>query len=212
MRILIFGDSITYGEFDTEGNGWAERIKKIYFERYVAAPDADVPLVFNLGVPGDVTRRLTERLPHEVTARRSFWSGKSDFAFVFAIGINDSLSRNGEDFSSVEEYRRDLKALYEAAKIFTDKMLFVGLTPVEDDNPRANHLYSTARIKEFDHELQVFCTENKLAYIGLCDVLLEPMHQGKKLFTDGLHPNSAGHELMVHHILPAIDALTKETK
>lgn len=27
MRILVFGDSIVYGAWDTEG-GWAERLKK----------------------------------------------------------------------------------------------------------------------------------------------------------------------------------------
>ncbi len=207
MRVLIFGDSITYGEFDTQG-GWAERLKVRYFERYVERPDADLPLVYNLGVAGDVTKRVTERLPGEVNARGSFWSGKSNFALVFAIGVNDSLSREGEEFSTPAGYLRNLQQLYETAQQYTDKILFIGLTPVEDDNSRVNKLYNTDRIRAFDVVLQNFCQQNSVPYVPLLDEFQTRMRRGDKLFVDGLHPNDAGHLLMLENILPAVDKLT----
>jgi lysophospholipase L1-like esterase len=206
MRILVFGDSITYGEFDTQG-GWATRLKVDYFNEWVKDPDADPPLLYNLGIGGDVTAHLAKRLPGEVEARKSLWSGGNDFALVIAIGINDSLTENGNDFSSPEQYAKDLQAVYKAARQFSDKLLCIGLTPVEDDNPRANRLYSTARIRQFDQVLRKFAAEKALPFVPFLEVFEPRMQAGEQLFVDGLHPNDTGHELMYQTIKPALTGM-----
>src|ERR1043166_2094143 len=133
MNVLVFGDSIAYGEFDSRG-GWASRLKTDYFAEWVKNPDNDPPLLYNLGIASDVTARLARRLPAEAEARRSLWFGPENLALVIAIGINDSLSQNGQHFSSPEKYAKDLHKLYKAARRYSDKLLFVGITPVEQDN------------------------------------------------------------------------------
>jgi lysophospholipase L1-like esterase len=205
MRVLVFGDSIVYGKYDSQG-GWVDRLKTVYADRQLADPGEDTPSVYNLGVEGETTRRLTARLPREVVTRRNHWEDETDFAFVFAIGINDSLiTDNGDFFSSPEQYRHDLYELYDTAKLFCRKLLFVGLTPVEDDNPR-NQYYRSARVWEFEQVLRDVAREKSLPMVRL----FERFDHGKEeefLYANGLHPNDEGHRLIYDAVEPELQKL-----
>ena len=64
-KILIFGDSIIWGAFDTEG-GWATRLKKYFDEN--RKEDFNYQ-VYNLGVSGDTTEDLLDRFEFETKQR-----------------------------------------------------------------------------------------------------------------------------------------------
>jgi len=205
MRVLIFGDSIAYGKYDSQG-GWVDRLKTAYADRQLATLEDELPSIYNLGVEGETTRRLTARLPREVVTRRNNWEEDTDFALVFAIGINDSLiTENGDFFSSPEQYLRDLQELYDTAVLFCKKLLFVGLTPVEDDNPR-NRYYKTERVWQFEQALRDFVHRQSLPMVRL----FERFDHGKEeefLYANGLHPNDEGHRIIYDAVEPELTKL-----
>ena len=62
FSILAFGDSITYGLGATRYIGWAEQLKK-YFQT------EEYNYLYNLGIPGDTSADLLERIEIEANAR-----------------------------------------------------------------------------------------------------------------------------------------------
>ena len=63
MNVLIFGDSITWGAYDPEQGGWATRLRNYFEEK-----DNDID-VYNLGISGDTTADLLERIEIEAKSR-----------------------------------------------------------------------------------------------------------------------------------------------
>ena len=205
MRILVFGDSIAYGEYDNQG-GWVDRLKTMYLEEQFNDLDEELPVVYNLGIHGEVTQRLTMRLPHEVVARRSPWDEATEFVLVFAAGINDSLTHdNGEPFSSVGQYKQDLENLLAVARLFSERLLFIGLTPVDNENPRTCN-YSSERIWQFEQVLRDFTRNHALPFVPLFEKMQAHMRE-ELVLTDGLHPSDEGHRLIYEQVLPNLQAL-----
>ena len=183
-RICVFGDSISQGYNDYNEGGWINRLRK-YFD----LSDYDIS-VFNLGVSGDNTFDLLKRFKIEAEAR-------SPEFIIFAIGINDSQYVNSKDNPSVplSDFNKNLSELQRLSKQFTDKIIFVGLTKV--DEPKVTPIpwsitkyYDNENIKKYDLAIKDFCIKNNLPFIEMFDLLDD------KDLEDGLHPNSGGHEKM----------------
>lgn len=135
-----------------------------------------------------------------------------ELIMIFAIGTNDSLlDRGTKQRCSVEEYRSNLQAILEKAKKHTNRILFVGLLPVDEKRTtpvfwRDVH-YTNERILAFDKAMQEICKENNLIYIPIFDELKELAEQDKNILLDGLHPNDEGHELIFQKVRPELDGL-----
>src|SRR5476651_375488 len=101
-RILIFGDSITWGAVDEDGGGWAQRIKQ-YVDKKTLTPGY-ASSVYVLGVSGDTTEDLLKRFNSEVQSRLD---DESNLMIVFAIGTNDSYIeiKSQENQVSKETFR-----------------------------------------------------------------------------------------------------------
>ena len=92
MRILIFGDSITYGAWDTELGGWANRLR-IAFDK-----ENQDWNIYNLGVSGDTINDVLKRFDVECQAREPE-------KLIFAIGINDAkviIDKNSNQTSEAD--------------------------------------------------------------------------------------------------------------
>ena len=124
MRVLIFGDSITQGFWGSEG-GWANRLRKAYDQKNIEAGNYDQPTIFNLGISGDTSKEILQRVENETKAR--LWPGQ-EIVFAFSIGVNDARLDGNKPFSAVEEYVGRLNKIVEIAKTFSSKIMFVGLT------------------------------------------------------------------------------------
>ena len=165
MNILIFGDSITWGAYDPEQGGWATRLRN-YFE----AKDNDTD-VYNLGVSGDTTADLLNRIEIEVKSR------EPDL-IIFAIGINDAQfihSTNGLHVS-LDEFQQNLAKLLSVAKKFTDKVVFVGLTKVDESKTtpipwNTDKSYTNENIERLDNAIKKFCEDKKLKFITMDSVV-----------------------------------------
>jgi lysophospholipase L1-like esterase len=210
MRVLVFGDSITQGFWDTEG-GWAQRLRQYYDNRQLEnLRNRDEPSIFNLGISGDITKGLLLRVENEIIARKWRWPHE-EITLIFAIGINDSASMDGKEVSSPPNYRKELTELLEKSKKFTNRIIFVGLTPVEEDkvNYRTGKFkeFTNSRIVEFDNALNNFCKENDLLYVPTYEEFRSQLKENNELLPDGLHPNNDGHELIFKLVQPKLDKL-----
>lgn len=182
MVICIFGASSTWGAWDKEKGGWVNRLR-LFLENNNM--DADV---YNLGVSGDTTEDLLERLESEARAREAE-------LFIFSIGDNDSAYKNKEGNYQVppEKFRKNLLKLFKIAGKFTDKIIFLGLKPVDEFKtkpvPWHNVIYYTNKnINLYDGIIKDVCGKQKISYIDIKSVL------SKNDLADGLHPNEKGHQ------------------
>ncbi len=206
MRVLVFGDSITWGFWDTEG-GWATRLRNYYVARELKEKSHRDPSVFNLGIGGDTAKGVLRRFKPETDARK--WPGE-DFVFVFAIGTNDSATENGKPRFSEKEYRSNLEKLIDEAKKYSDKIVFVGLTPCEEEltTPipwRKSISYTNKRLLLFEKVIKDECAKNNMPQVVLFETFQDELSKNRKLLADGLHPHNEGHKLIFQLVRPVID-------
>lgn len=192
-RILIFGDSIVFGNWDAIGGGWADRLKQYCMKKELENPELDYS-VYNLGISGDSTGNLLERFEFE--AKQRIYN-KEETTVIFAIGLNDS--QIGSIGISPEKFRKNIGKLIEAAGGYSSKIIFVGLIPVDElkTNPISwdeNMFYKNERIEKYDEIIKSICRENNIYFIDMLGEFSKLDY--KKLLEDGLHPNSAGHKKM----------------
>lgn len=197
MAICIFGDSITWGASDSEKGGWVERTKVYFGEKY----DIDV---YNLGVSGDATEDLLVRIESESKVREPN-------IIVFAVGVNDAQFIHSTNSNRISEndFRNNIGKLYEIAKKFVPKIIFVGLSPVDESKTKpipwnTDKTYTNERIKKFDQIIEDFCSKKNLKFIPINDLL------NNDDLIDGLHPNIQGHIKMFGRIKPEIEFAAKE--
>lgn len=205
MRVLVFGDSITQGYWDTEG-GWTARIRKHYDEKELQTGES-TPAVFNMGVSADTSADLVARFENEVKVRIH----NNKLAIVIAIGVNDTQVINGQNIAEVDDYRQNLADLLKTARKYSDKIIFVGLTPCIDErtNPvewEEDVSYSNGRIAQFNAVLESFVADNNIPFVEMYKPFQS--EQAKRdLLPDGLHPNNEGHQFMADLILPKLEEM-----
>jgi lysophospholipase L1-like esterase len=206
MRVLVFGDSIVYGR-DAVSCGWAQRLLGDDIEQMLEA-GAGQGAVFNLGVYGNTTKDVIKRFEAETKARKGT---DPDIAFVFSVGLNDAKVVDDKPVSTPERFATDLQALVKLARKYSDKMLFVGLTPVEIESPYVRGSWTVARICEFEDVLRTFAKKEAIPLVALLEefgALLEE----EELLTDGFHPNDDGHLFIYDQVKPVLANLLRPSK
>ncbi|RLJ05332.1 MAG: hypothetical protein DRP14_02045 [Candidatus Aenigmatarchaeota archaeon] len=193
-QILIFGDSIAYGAWDKEG-GWVQRLRKFLDEKNLTDSDFYCR-VYNLGISGNSSKNLLERFEFETKQRLK---ESEETIIVFAIGINDSYFVHSENSHRVpiNKFKENIQKLTDLAKKFSSKIIFVGLTPVDETKttpiPRdADKSYKNENIRKYNEIIKSVCEENKILFIEIFEDWIKLNY--KNLLEDGLHPNSEGHK------------------
>lgn len=116
MKIGIWGDSITYGDGDSEALGWVGRLRK-----KIEATD-DLAEIYNLGVCGDTSKELLERFALEADSIHPD-------SITFAVGTNDAKYPIGYETNKIplEEFKENMQLLVEQAKTYTNNIYIVGI-------------------------------------------------------------------------------------
>ena len=193
MDICIFGDSIAWGDVDSEKGGWVERLRMYLYKR------ESNTYVYNLSIPGNTSSDLLERITVETAAR-------TPQLIVIAIGMNDaSYVKTEENFRvAIETFKKNLASITEICRRHTKNIVFIGLTHVDESKtlPRPNDrmiFFKNSNIDTYDNAIKGFAAVIGLDYVGLkeivtiCDV------------ADGLHPNAEAHEKIFLRIKEAIE-------
>src|SRR3989344_8144981 len=195
-QVFLFGDSITYGEFDTEQAGWAERLKKIAFEKQLKG--SDWIAVYNLGIPGEHTNDFLKRFEREFEARKD---PEEENFFVFAFGANDAafLPDKREFQVPLQQYERNIKNIIGISRrLHSKKIIFLTTTPVLEEilaKSGRSKERKNEYIKKYNIALKRVCSDEGIDVVDVHGAYLKNGYEG--FFSpDGLHPNSAGHKLI----------------
>jgi len=187
-NICIFGDSITWGAYDPEGGGWANRLRN-YYE--LSGKDITV---YNLGISGDNSGDLLERIEIESRAREPE-------IIIISIGINDSQFVHSESRHRIpiEQFISNLENLYKIANKYTQKVVFIGLADIDETKTTPipwdkNKSYKSEWVRDYDHAINEFCANRGLMFISMEDII------NKSDLEDGLHPNAVGHKKIFQRV------------
>lgn len=214
MRVLIFGDSITQGYWDTDG-GWVERIRRHYDSLQASDLEGrDEPTVFNLGISADNSVDILARIEPETIARTRHGSLP---VIIIQIGVNDSSVDKTADKTGnglpLEEYEKNLRAVIEKTKPICSKLIFVGSSACDETKTTpvswGEYYYTNNSIKQYEEKMKNIAIENNIEFIPVFDSFSRELERGKEFLPDGLHPNNDGHIFMSNLILEKLDSLLK---
>jgi len=201
-NIIISGDSITWGAWDTKG-GWVQRLRE-YFKINLHGEVENI--IYNLGISGDNSNDLVERFNQEVSRRID---PEEKNIIIIAIGINDSQYLINEEENRINPsiFSRNIDLLIHSAKSITKDLILVGLTLVDESktNPiiwNSNKSYSNSYIKEYNEIIKQCCARNNASFINLIPEIEKV--EFNNFLDDGLHPDDKGHKLICDIILPEV--------
>jgi lysophospholipase L1-like esterase len=194
IDVLVFGGSITFGDYDKRG-GW---VHKLGISLMVKTPEGKhrIARVFNLSVSGETSKGILTRLVPESRARLR--KGRQ-ILYIFHVGLNDSIIKNGKPKISEVSFEKNIKRIIKASKYYSDKIIFLSPPPVDEAkvSPMPWSLveyYYLDRILQYSNIIKESCKTAKAEYIDLFKLL--PVKKYVALLTDGVHPNSKGHEMI----------------
>ncbi|MGK7956877.1 MAG: GDSL-type esterase/lipase family protein [Crocosphaera sp.] len=200
LRIVALGDSLVYGYGDIAGGGWVERLRR----QWMAQQEGHV--LYNLGVRGDRTHQVAERLEGEYRYRGELRNRVPDL-IMLSVGVNDSarLRRpNGRLFTDFETYQQEIENLLDKAQQLCP-VYFVGMVPVDEEKMPFidcfyfNH-FDQYRYKEVTKKA---CQSRNIPYLDIFDLWLGrgENYVKSRLINDGLHPNVKGYESLYEDIV-----------
>ncbi|WP_341881555.1 GDSL-type esterase/lipase family protein [Synechococcus sp. UW140] len=201
-KFIAFGDSGVFGWGDSEGGGWVERLRRHWMPRLQA------PVLYNLGVRGDGLERLSNRLNNEFMVRGELRRQKPQ-GMLIAVGINDAarIGRcDGRQQLDPPAFLFGFEQLLINAKCLAP-VFVVGLTPVNEAvMPFANCLWYLNRdLDLYNRLIEEACLGANVPFLRLWDGEISatenvPLEWSKRLCSDGIHCNSAGHEWIFEQV------------
>jgi len=194
MKILCFGDSITFGEIDTEHGGWVDRLKDDCIRQYADSIRQEVS-VYNLGICGETTDGLFARFSTEFNARHV--KGQSALV-IFSYGMNDIVIHKDKNIVPEKYFVRNLKSCIDFAKSKGAKVILSNLAPITDSSDGVVNQHGKLRynrdIKIYNRVLRQLAEDGSCLYF---DIYNQFNSQKNILISeDGVHPNSEGHKLI----------------
>ena len=203
-KILVFGDSITYGQRDLEMGGWVNRLK------LSIANDSSIASchVFNMGISGQTAGEVLERLERECRGRTL---DDANNIIVLACGINDTQAVRGRVLTAESDFRVNVRTLIRCAKRSAPHIIYLGLTPV--DESRTNPVWwdrgkswNNETIIRYDGIIREVCSEEGIRYVHVYDLIDASGNE------DGLHPSAEGHAVIAELMTGVIyEYLNKES-
>lgn len=198
---LFFGDSITYGEYDGVFGGWVDILKRYALQKYNEG--SNELILFNLGIGGETTEGLVNRIPHEMKARNS-----ADGNIIFiGYGANDLAKKDGNQLVNPEQFKTNIEIAVQNAKQYSKDIYLVSILPLSENIDSKVSPTGKVRTNEdvliYNQILKNIATENSLNYIDFHSVFL----QDKEILLskDGVHPNEKGYGLMAEIAIPIIE-------
>lgn len=211
IKILCFGDSVTFGESDNEG-GWADRIKRDLTRRFVNAPTQEVVL-YNLGIGGETTDGLKLRFQTELLARAI--KGQNT-QVILAYGANDIVIHKAKNIVPEQYFENNLRHCVEQAKSIGASVLLLSLLPIgewiEGQINRHQKLRFGDDILRYNRCLRNLAEASESEYLDL-HAIFTKNDPHKLISSDGVHPNSLGHQQICRAVSQKLNIaqLTAET-
>ncbi|MFD6443408.1 GDSL-type esterase/lipase family protein, partial [Peribacillus sp. NPDC060186] len=200
--VMAFGDSLTYGKGDKDGEGYVEGL-----EDELNNSDSEKKVLFwNYGIKGQETDGVIDQLEDN---RINTKLDKAD-TFIVYIGTNDLINSNGGNLKKISDQkiidgkREYINHLHKILSILLKKnkkadILVVGLyNPKKDDQRLEKHVHDyNQSVKEVVEE------DKRMIFIPTNDLFENK--KKKEYFSDKIHPNEKGYQLITNRILVSYD-------
>ena len=200
LKLVAFGDSLIYGFGDGVGGGWVERLRRQWM-----LPESAGHVLYNLGVRGDRTYQVAQRLENEFRQRGELRNRVPD-AIILSVGLNDSArvqSFTGRSYTDFEHFKTVLDNLLNLSQQLCP-VIFVGMVPVDESKmPFQDCLYySHADQYRYKEATKLACELRGIPYLDIFDKWLARgnIWCSSCLSSDGLHPNAAGYESLFEDV------------
>lgn len=215
-NIFIFGDSITYGQWDLS-NGWANRVRSHYDDQVLPVPDEYI-ITYNLGIPSDTSHGLAHRIQQETRSRLTPNPAVKEIQFIVAIGANDARwlvedQRRGTDLVN---FKSNMEKISSAALKFSNNITYLGLLPCVEETVRKSaekhqwvESYDNRALQQYDQAIKTHCMNLGHSFVDIYPVFSQ--YDCNSLLCDGLHPNSDGHALIFDLIMRELNSATAPT-
>jgi lysophospholipase L1-like esterase len=201
LKIVALGDSIVYGFGDPERGGWVEQLR-----RWWMLPTSPGHVLYNLGVRGDRTQQVAQRLEVEFRHRGELRNRVPDL-IILSVGVNDSarLGRaNGKNYTDFGGFESDIANLLDLAQQLCP-VLFVGMVPVDEAKMPFLDCFHFNHSDQYHYKesTRLACSQRQIPYLDIFD-----LWKGRgetwlrqRLSEDGLHPNTLGYEALLDDVL-----------
>ena len=200
LKLVAFGDSLIYGFGDGVGGGWVERLRRQWM-----LPESAGHVLYNLGVRGDRTYQVAQRLENEFRQRGELRNRVPD-AIILSVGLNDSArvqSFTGRSYTDFEHFKTVLDNLLNLSQQLCP-VIFVGMVPVDESKmPFQDCLYySHADQYRYKEATKLACELRGIPYLDIFDKWLARgnIWCSSCLTSDGLHPNAAGYQSLFEDV------------
>ncbi len=199
-NILIFGDSIAAGRRVKKIKSWP-----LLLSQLLDTKDKDFTLVHNLSIPGETSSGVIKRFSIEAEARckKNYPDDRS--SIIFAVGLNDAKCFNSKNnpLTKEKDFRNNIKLLIKNAKKYTGHIIFVGLTPVDEQKtaPLDNAYFLNEKIRTYEKIIGEECEKKNVYFLSIIEEWLK-FDYLNLLSQDGIHPNEKGHQKIFKKIKP----------
>jgi lysophospholipase L1-like esterase len=189
--ILCFGDSITFGIGEQPAKGWCGRLKDFLEKK------DPYNYVYNLGIPGDTSQGVLERIDVECKRRIRYKRERDKATIIIAIGTNDIKFKDGLHQISEDDFESNIKCIIEVAKKYTSNIFVLQMPPVHSTRARSweGNDYKNSDIDRRNNILKRISGEY---YVSL------NFEDWDEKLPDGLHSNTEGYDEMFAQIKRAI--------
>ena len=201
LKIVALGDSLVEGCGEFDGGGWVERLRRQWM-----SPESSGHILYNLGVRGDRTIQVYQRLEQEFRCRGELRNRLPDL-ILLSVGVNDSPclgKKEGKLFTDFTEFQAQINNLLDLAQSFCPVM-FVGMVPVDESKmPFLDCLYySHLHQYRYKEATKRACQNRQIPYLDIFDLWLARGENWIKehISADGLHPNVRGYQTLLQDIL-----------
>lgn len=202
-KILIFGDSIAAGRGVIKSKSWVSKLA-----RYFDLKDKWNTIIYNLSIPGESSSELLERFTTESDLRIQPNLAQDKFVIIIAEGINDSKGVGSPENlkTSPDDLRKNILKIIKLAKQYTKALVFVGLTPVDEDKtaPTGDSYFLNKNIKKYNNIIRNICKKRNIHFMEIFDDWTRKDYR-KFLSEDGIHPNEQGHQKIFGKIKSSIN-------
>lgn len=200
-RIYIFGDSLVYGAWDSQG-GWCDRLKQRLHHHKLNSATKQKFQVYNLGIGGDTSTALLKRFPAEMAARhRPDWPA----VIVIAVGANDTRKKHidGPSLTDLTTYQANLEQLITLSQTYTNQIVLVGIAPIKPGiQELKGSFFSNETFADYDAVITKIANKYQLPKVEVMSIL------GQNTSTlhseDGVHLNDLGHQQLAKLVWPTL--------
>lgn len=194
MRVVLMGDSITFGDNATSyRNSWAGRL-----EDYLNSNFKGKIEVINSSVEGETAHEAWERIEDGVIKYTP------DIVFI-GYGTNDCTKEMGNYTNNFYNFESNMEDIAEAIRSQANAHIVFNLAPpvIEElCNDDVVNLHNRD-IEAYNGVIKTLCGSMMMSYIDHYKIMSGKGDLSKYIDADGIHPNDEGHKLMFETIVGA---------